>query len=91
MKYSYMLLTPCLLVSYINANASAYERNDSPTQQPYIYQNDYHAERWFPEPVFSDEPRYLKLLQIIDQQQQIKTIKANLSRQSLLIPAVLKS
>jgi hypothetical protein len=91
MKYSFMLITPCLLVSHISANASTYARNDSLAQQQYMQQNDYHAERWFPEPVFNGEPRYLKLLQIIDQQQQIKTIKANLSRQSLLIPAVLKS
>jgi len=86
-----MLLTPCLLLTHITTNASAHERNDSTTQQQHIYQNDYHAERSISEPVFSVEPRYLKLLQIIDQQQQIQTIKADCNRQSLFTPSVLKS
>jgi hypothetical protein len=91
MNYSFMLLTPCLLLTHITANAGAYERNDSATQQQHIYQNDYHAEHSISEPVFSVEPRYLKLLQIIDQQQQIQTIKANYNGQSLFIPSVFKS
>jgi hypothetical protein len=79
------------MLSHITANASAYERNDNTTRHPHIYQNDNHAQRSFPEPAFIDEPRFLKLLQIIDQQQPVRTIKADCNRQSQFMPSLLQS
>lgn len=47
---------------------------------PYGFENSQSQ----PEPAYHEEPRFFKLLQIIEDEQQVITIKANLTGQALM-------
>jgi hypothetical protein len=67
----------------VHANAT-----DSGTKQPEnypAYQNDYVSRRLQPEPAYIEQPRYIKLLQIIDNNTPVITIKASLSGEQLYL------
>lgn len=48
------------------------------------YPNGFENVKPLPEPAFNEEPRFFKLLQIIDNDQQVITIKANLTVQEMM-------
>ena len=55
-------------------------------QHTYFYHDNYNLPQQ--EPVYNDEPRFIKLLQIENNNQRIKTIKADISDRQRLYEAI---
>ena len=82
MKITFMLLTLFILAAPLHA-ASSDSRGKYQEIYP-AYLSDPAGNRSQPEPDYYQDPYYLKLLQIIEYDQQVITIKANLSVQELM-------
>jgi len=83
MKFLFMLLTLFILMGPVHAKAI-----DSSTRHPEnhpAYQNDYDSRRLRPEPAYIEQPHYIKLLQIIDNDTPVITIKASLTGKQLYL------
>ena len=55
-------------------------------QHTYFYEDNYKQPQQ--EPVYNDEPRFIKLLQIKNNNQRIKTIKADITEEQRLNEAI---
>lgn len=77
-----------LLTLFTLTNPVLAEPADGTGLFPEIYRSyrayDFENGQSQPEPAYNDEPRFFKLLQIIDNDQQVITIKANLAVQKLM-------
>lgn len=83
MKLLFMLLTLFILMGPVHANATD-SRAQHPENHP-AYQNDSASRRLQPEPAYIEQPRYIKLLQIINNDAPVITIQASLSGEQLYL------
>ncbi|MFV9614320.1 MAG: hypothetical protein ACNYZG_00075 [Gammaproteobacteria bacterium] len=84
MKSLFILLTLFTLTDPVLA-----EPADGTADYPEIYRTypyGFENSPSQPEPTYHEEPRFFKLLQIIENDQQVITIKANLTVQELMQP-----
>jgi len=77
MKFLLMLLTLFILMGPVYADATD-SRGQYPENYP-AYQNAYDRNQLQPEPAYIEQPRYIKLLQIINNDTPVITIEASLS------------
>jgi hypothetical protein len=83
MKLLFKLSTLFILMGPVHANATD-SRDQHPENHP-AYQNDYDARRLQPGAANSEQPYYIKLLQIINSDTPVITIKASLNGKQLYL------
>jgi len=86
MKTLFILLTLSTLA--INAQAEPTDENNNPTGSYNTASKNFKNQQSQPEFIYFDEPRYLKLIEIIEDDHTTITIKANLTIQRSKITLV---